>query len=114
MSIVPDIQINEASGLAASRLHPGVLYTHNDSGDRARIFALDSEDGRMLAQYQVLPADHHDWEDMAVGVCPSEAGSCIYIGKLVHFCTATLIGLMNSPEFHIETFKKNMKCPSGK
>lgn len=81
MSIVPDIQINEASGLAASRLHPGVLYTHNDSGDRARIFALDSEDGRMLAQYQVLPADHHDWEDMAVGVCPSKAGSCIYIGK---------------------------------
>lgn len=82
LSIVPDVRINEASGLAASRLHPGVLYTHNDSGDRARIFALDSEDGQTLAEYQILPANNHDWEDMAVGVCPSETGSCIYIGDV--------------------------------
>lgn len=82
LSTVLDIRINEASGLAASRLHPGVLYTHNDSGDRARIFAVDSEDGRTLAEYHILPASSHDWEDMSVGVCPSEAGSCIYIGDV--------------------------------
>ncbi len=29
---VTDSRINEASGLAASRKHPGVLYTFNDSG----------------------------------------------------------------------------------
>ncbi|XP_062591880.1 uncharacterized protein LOC134253375 [Saccostrea cucullata] len=79
---VTDIQINEASGLAASRLHPGVLYTHNDSGDRARIFAVDSEGGGTLAVYDIPSAAHHDWEDMAVGVCPSGSGSCIYIGDV--------------------------------
>ena len=82
LTIIPNIQINEASGLAASRLHPGVLYTHNDSGDRARIFAVDSESGETLAEYDVArPGANHDWEDMAVGVCPSQSGSCIYIGE---------------------------------
>jgi len=32
--------ITEASGLCASRLHPGVLFTHNDSGDTHRIYAI--------------------------------------------------------------------------
>ncbi|XP_078332434.1 uncharacterized protein LOC144625475 [Crassostrea virginica] len=82
LSIVPDVRINEASGLAASRRHPGVLYTHNDSGDRARIFALDSEDGRTLAEYQITPSANYDWEDLSVGVCPSNSGTCIYIGDV--------------------------------
>ncbi|XP_061178026.1 uncharacterized protein LOC133186749 [Saccostrea echinata] len=82
LATVTDIQINEASGLVASRLHAGVLYTHNDSGDRARIFAVDSEDGGTLAVYDIASATHHDWEDMAVGVCPSGSGSCIYIGDV--------------------------------
>ena len=81
LSIVPDVRINEASGLAASRRHPGVLYSHNDSGDQARIFALDSEDGRTLAEYQITHSDNYDWEDLSVGVCPSNSGTCIYIGK---------------------------------
>lgn len=84
LSIVPDVRINEASGLAASRRHPGVLYTHNDSGDQARIFALDSEDGRTLAEYQITPSDNYDWEDLSVGVCPSNSGTCIYIGKYMY------------------------------
>ena len=32
--------LNELSGLAASRIHEGVLWAHNDSGDSARIFAV--------------------------------------------------------------------------
>lgn len=35
--------INEMSGLARSRAHPDVWWTHNDSGDSARIFALDGQ-----------------------------------------------------------------------
>ena len=33
-------EINEASGLATSRQHNAVVYTINDSGDSARLFAI--------------------------------------------------------------------------
>ena len=32
--------LNEISGLAVSRAHPGVIWTHNDSGDTPRMFAI--------------------------------------------------------------------------
>jgi hypothetical protein len=66
----------ELSGLAASRVHPNVLYTHNDSGDTARFFAIDTT-GAVLAEVALAGATAVDWEDIAVGPCP--AGSCVYI-----------------------------------
>lgn len=39
--------INESSGLVRSRTFPGVWWTHNDSGDLARIFAVDA-DGKAI------------------------------------------------------------------
>ena len=53
--------IKEASGLAASRKIQGVLYTHNDSGDRNRIFAIN-EWGQHLATYIIDNAQARDWE----------------------------------------------------
>ncbi len=38
-----NLAINEASGLAASRRNDGVLYTHNDSGDTGRVFAITTQ-----------------------------------------------------------------------
>ena len=32
--------VTEASGMAISRTQPGVLWLHNDSGDKARIYAM--------------------------------------------------------------------------
>jgi hypothetical protein len=69
----------EASGIVASRAHPGILYSHNDSGDTARVIAFD-EKGTFLAQLDVTGATATDWEDIAVGPCP--AGSCIYVGDI--------------------------------
>jgi hypothetical protein len=43
-----------------------VLWAHNDSGDRARIFALRS-DGSQIASLDVPGAEATDWEDIAVG-----------------------------------------------
>lgn len=40
--------ISESSGLVASRTHDGVFWTHNDSGDAPRIFAIDRS-GALLA-----------------------------------------------------------------
>jgi hypothetical protein len=73
--------IQEASGLAASRQNPGLLWTHNDSGDTARLFAVQP-DGTHAAEVDVA-ADAVDWEDMARGPC--EAGSdetCLFIGDI--------------------------------
>ena len=37
--MIPDLA--ESSGLAISRRNPGVLWSHNDSGNAAVLFALD-------------------------------------------------------------------------
>ncbi len=59
-------EATEISGLVASQTQPGVLWAHNDSGDRARIFALRS-DGSLIASLDVPGAEATDWEDIAVG-----------------------------------------------
>ena len=56
----------ELSGLVASPAQPGVLWAHNDSGDRARLFALRT-DGSLIASLDVPGAEAVDWEDIAVG-----------------------------------------------
>jgi len=57
-------QIAESSGLACSRLKPDVFWTHNDSGDKPRLYAFDTK-GRDLGTYGVPEARAIDWEDMA-------------------------------------------------
>ncbi|MFD8734655.1 WD40 repeat domain-containing protein [Streptomyces sp. NPDC059618] len=46
---IKDPRIKESSGLAASRIHPGVYWTHNDSGDGPYLYAVDSRTGRTVA-----------------------------------------------------------------
>jgi hypothetical protein len=46
-----------------------VLWTHNDSGDRPRVFAV-SHDGALLADIAIAGAQAIDWEDIAVGPAP--------------------------------------------
>jgi hypothetical protein len=68
----------EASGAAISRRTPGVIWTHNDSGEPV-IDALDST-GKFRARVRVTGARLVNWEDMAVGPCP--AGSCVYVADI--------------------------------
>lgn len=46
---IEDERITESSGLAASRAHPGVYWTHNDSDDGPYVFAVDGKTGRTVA-----------------------------------------------------------------
>ncbi|MFH8756416.1 WD40 repeat domain-containing protein [Streptomyces atroolivaceus] len=46
---IEDSRITESSGLAASRIHPGVYWTHNDSEDGPYVYAVDSRTGRTVA-----------------------------------------------------------------
>jgi hypothetical protein len=60
-----DPAINESSGLVKSRRLNGVFWTHNDSGDRPRIFAVTRE-GRSIGAVEILNARNVDWEDIAI------------------------------------------------
>lgn len=75
-----DDRITESSGLAVSSTLNGVLFTHNDSGDAARFFAVDRR-GATLATYTIPGPRPSDWEDMARG--PDEAGtSSLFFGDI--------------------------------
>jgi len=65
-SVFSSSEINESSGIIKSGRYPNIFWTHNDSGDTARIFAIH-EDGTLIAQVSVTGADNIDWEDIAVG-----------------------------------------------
>lgn len=47
---IKDPRIAESSGLAASRAHPGVYWTHNDSGDGPYVYAVDARTGQTVAR----------------------------------------------------------------
>ncbi|MBQ0829316.1 WD40 repeat domain-containing protein [Streptomyces tagetis] len=46
---IRDPRITESSGLAASRLHPGIYWTHNDSDDGPYLYAVDGSTGETVA-----------------------------------------------------------------
>ncbi len=72
----------ESSGVAVSRSQPGVLWTHNDSGGGARVYATD-ETARVLGVWNVQGADSVDWEDIDLAPCPHEpTRDCLFVGDI--------------------------------
>lgn len=73
-------EIRESSGLVNSPCQPDVLWTHNDSGDKAFLYALDKT-GKKLGTFKVADAENKDWEDLAIR--RDESGTCfLYIGDI--------------------------------
>ncbi len=62
--VFDDVRLTEISGIAASRERSDVLWVHNDSGDKSRLFAVDTA-ARTIAEVLVSDASNIDWEDMA-------------------------------------------------
>ncbi|WP_157278737.1 hypothetical protein [Olivibacter sitiensis] len=58
-----DAELEEVSGLLASRSNEGYFWVHNDSGDEARFFLLDST-AQKKATYYLQGVKAVDWEDM--------------------------------------------------
>ena len=56
--------ILESSGLAASHDVPNRFWTHNDSGDKPRLFAFDNS-GRDLGVVHLASIEAVDWEDIS-------------------------------------------------
>jgi hypothetical protein len=71
-----DARINESSGIVTSSTDDDVLYTHNDSGDVARLFAIDRH-CRTLATILLPGVQARDWEDISRG-----PGHTLWLGDI--------------------------------
>ncbi len=74
-------QLVENSAAAMSVKQPGVLFSINDSGNDALLFAFDTT-GANRGVWRVLGATNVDWESAAVAPCApaTPTASCVYIG----------------------------------
>ena len=75
-----DRRIVESSGLAASAVHDGVVYTHNDSDDGPYVYAVDGE-GKTVATLTLPDAPARDWEAIAPGPGPDGKPS-LFVGDI--------------------------------
>ena len=74
-----DPSIDEASGLVVSQTHPGIGWTHNDSGDGPRLFAIELATGVTVADYALAGIEAIDWEDISLSPGRGEQPSMLYI-----------------------------------
>jgi hypothetical protein len=75
-----DMKLREASGLTASVVNPGLLWTHNDGRNPPEIFLLDDKaEIRMTCRLNV---PNRDWEDIAIGRGPDTSKYFIYLGEI--------------------------------
>ncbi|MFE9678438.1 WD40 repeat domain-containing protein [Streptomyces sp. NPDC006259] len=75
---IEDPRITESSGLAASRLHPGVYWTHNDSDDGPYLYAVDGSTGKTVARLTLTGiGTPRDVEAISVG-----PGNRLYVGDI--------------------------------
>jgi hypothetical protein len=95
-------EIDEASGLAASRIHKNMLWTHNDSGDDSRIFLM-TDSAKHVGQFYLKGVTLRDAEDIAVGPGPNEALSYIYLGDIGdNFARTDVLQIYRFPEPSIQ------------
>jgi len=71
----------EISGVAASRINPGILYIHNDSGNSAQVYLTDGT-GANKGTLSLTTVGNRDWEDIAVGPGPIAGKSYIYVADI--------------------------------
>ena len=75
-------RIRESSGLAVSRVNPGLFWTHNDSGGDAVLYGLWPERGA-VHELRMRGAPARDWEDLDEGPCPEDpAHRCLFAGDI--------------------------------
>ncbi len=78
--ILPGV-VDEASGIADSKINPGYLWIEQDSGNPNDLFLMDRE-GRIEKKINIKPATNRDWEDIAVGNGPVKGTSYIYLADI--------------------------------
>ncbi len=82
VAALSDPEIDEASGLATSWLNEGIFWTHNDSGDSARVFGIDAN-GQTVTVVALAGVTAIDIEDIAVGPCSSaDPTPCVWVADI--------------------------------
>jgi hypothetical protein len=72
----------ENSAAAMSTWQPGVLFTINDSGNAAVLYAIDTT-GADRGVWRVEGSTDVDWEATAIGPCANDSRPrCVYIGDV--------------------------------
>lgn len=81
MARVQSPELDEISGLGESSRYPGYFWVHNDSGDQARIFLIDTT-GHVVVEVKLAGIENRDWEDLATAIDPINDQPYIYIGEI--------------------------------
>ena len=74
-------EINEASGLVASRSNSQAYWTHNDSGGKSKLFLLNDK-GEDLGVFTLEGIKARDWEDITLGPGPKAGVNYLYVGEI--------------------------------
>ncbi|MEU3659288.1 WD40 repeat domain-containing protein [Streptomyces sp. NPDC032940] len=75
---IKDPRITESSGLAASRLHPGIYWTHNDQDNGPYLYAVDGATGETVARVALSGVGTpRDVEAISIG-----PGNRIFVGDI--------------------------------
>jgi hypothetical protein len=72
---------NELSGLAASRLNPGLIYTHEDSSNDPEVYVTNAK-GDDLGKLILDGVYNRDWEDIACGPGPDANKTYVYVAEI--------------------------------
>ena len=92
--------LKEASGIAASRRNPGVLWTHSDGSDGA-IHAVATNGTHLATFYLNIPV--LDTEDIAVGPGPVRGTSYLYVGDIGDKHGRNRVQVLRIPEPFVDT-----------
>jgi hypothetical protein len=94
--------------LAASKKQPGVLWTHNDSGDAPVVYAMTRK-GRSLGMWTVEGAEAFDWEDMALGPGEETGLAYLYVGDIGdNIGTRTRVAIYRFPEPRVDDVSRTV------
>ena len=107
LGTIENNQIKESSGIVASYRNKGSFWTHNDSGDKNRLFAMDAS-GKGTREFYLEGANNRDWEAISMANFPE--GSFIYVGDFGdnnnEFATSTIYRVPE-PEITASTPQSN-------
>lgn len=74
-------ELAEASGLVASASNPGLLWTHNDSGNPAEVYLISAK-GEIKMTCRLNGIKNRDWEDIALGTGPDSTKTYVYVADI--------------------------------
>ena len=76
-----DKRLSEVSGLVTSVVNPGLIWVHNDSGNPATVYLVDTLLNVRLA-CKLKGIKNRDWEDIAIGPGPEQDKSYLYVADI--------------------------------